>query len=86
MLFFEGPASMSRELGASTLRTGTTVFSISEIMAGKGSRPGPLNEKPKIVSMIRSVDSRDWAKYPWHDGQGASTSIEKMSRDTPLYS
>lgn len=53
---------MSHELGASTLRTGTEVFSIREMISGKGSRRGPLNEKPKIASMIRSVDSRDWAK------------------------
>lgn len=51
-----GPFSMFQELGTSTLRTGTEVASICEIIEGKGSRSEPLNEKPKIASTTRSTD------------------------------
>lgn len=57
-----GPLSMSHELGASTLNTGTEEVSSCEIMDGNGSRRGPPNEKPKMASIIRSVLARAWGK------------------------
>lgn len=51
-----GPLSISHELGASTLSTGTGLVSTCETMDGKGSRRGPPNEKPNMASTTRSVD------------------------------
>lgn len=57
-----GPLSISQELGASTLMTGTGVVSRMSIICGNGSRSGPLNEKPKIASTTRSAVPIDWWK------------------------
>ena len=53
-----GPHSISHELGASTLSTGTGADSSCEMMEGKGSRRGPPKEKPKMASMMKFVDLR----------------------------
>lgn len=57
-----GPSSISQEDGASTASTGILVDASASMTLGKGSRTSPLNEKPKIASIMWSVFCRALAK------------------------
>jgi hypothetical protein len=57
-----GPVSISQLDGASTDRTGTEVDERRVMTDGKGSRRGPLKEKPKTASMTWSAVFREPSK------------------------
>jgi hypothetical protein len=49
---------MFQDEGASTARTGMWVLARAEMTGPKGSRTAPLKEKPKMASMMWSVELR----------------------------